>query len=85
MKEGKFELWTSTYAKIGCQMDYSLYPFDAHECEFRMRSVTKNMTFEGQLIRLKYLCSSEKCHHFIFTGFQYVNFLLKKKQGHGYV
>ena len=53
MMEGKFELWTSTYAKIGCQMDYSMYPFDTHQCEFRMRSVTKNMTYEGRLIRLK--------------------------------
>ena len=49
MKDGKFELWTSTYAKISCQMDYSLYPFDTQECQFKMRSVTKNMTYEVRL------------------------------------
>ena len=46
MKDGKFKLWTSTFAKISCQMDYSLYPFDSQECRFEMRSVTKNMTYE---------------------------------------
>ena len=46
MNEGKFQLWTSTFARIKCHMDYTLYPFDSQECVFQMRSVTKNLTYE---------------------------------------
>ena len=49
MESGRFVLWTSTYGKVSCPMNYAMYPFDTHECKFEMRSITKNMTYEVRI------------------------------------
>ena len=36
MNTGEFTLWADCNALIRCQMDFSLYPFDAQECLFAM-------------------------------------------------
>ena len=42
---GRFQLATKSYAKIYCNMDFTLYPFDSQKCKFAM-NVMKNMTYQ---------------------------------------
>ena len=46
MKTGKFTLWADCSALIRCQMDFSLYPFDAQECLFAMTAQTDERSME---------------------------------------
>ena len=43
---GVFELFTVSHAKIKCDMDFSLYPFDTQTCWFTMSSST-NLSYQG--------------------------------------
>ena len=47
LEEGVFDLWTESYGNINCDMDFSLYPFDTQKCDFILRSVTKNRSYQG--------------------------------------
>merc|ERR1712117_882769 len=46
LEEGVFDLWTESYGNTNCDMDFSLYPFDTQKCDFILRSVTKNRTYQ---------------------------------------
>ena len=43
---GFFELFTVSHAKIKCEMDFTLYPFDTQTCWFYMSSST-NLSYQG--------------------------------------
>ena len=43
--DGMFTLSTESYAKIKCEMDFSMYPFETHNCSFLIHRV-KNLTYE---------------------------------------
>ena len=42
---GLFTLWASSYAKINCKMDFTLYPFDTQKCNFLI-SLIKNSSYQ---------------------------------------
>ena len=46
LEDGMFDLWTESYVNINCDMDFSLYPFDTQKCDFILKSVTKNKTYQ---------------------------------------
>ena len=46
VRDGIFELVTKSYARMNCQMDFSLYPFDTQRCNFYMVT-EKNMTYQA--------------------------------------
>ena len=49
---GVFELFTVSHAKIKCDMDFSLYPFDTQTCWFTMSSST-NLSYQGFKKKIK--------------------------------
>ena len=44
-KNGSFTLHTVSYAKIKCKMEFHLYPFDEHECQFGL-DLWKNSSYQ---------------------------------------
>ena len=43
--EGMFKLTTESYAKIHCEMDFTLYLFDTQRCIFQIRT-TKDISHQ---------------------------------------
>lgn len=46
VSNGMFQLSFESYAKIKCQMDFALYPFDTQRCTFVI-TPDKNLTYQG--------------------------------------
>ena len=44
-QSGSFYLFTVSYAKMRCEMEFRLYPFDAQECEFVL-DLWKNSSYQ---------------------------------------
>ena len=42
---GMFDLYTESYARINCEMEFGLYPFDTQECKFVI-DLYKNSSYE---------------------------------------
>ena len=45
VRNGKFDMWTVSFAKINCNMDFGSYPFDIQNCEFIMY-LAKNSSYQ---------------------------------------
>ena len=44
---GNFSVITQSYAKVNCPtMDFRMYPFDTHRCEFSIANPTKNISYQ---------------------------------------
>ena len=48
VKNGTFQLSTTSFAEIRCDMDFGLYPFDVQECPFAVY-LRKNLTYQGKV------------------------------------
>lgn len=48
--DGKFHLRTKSYARIKCDMDFGLYPFDTQKCELIIFP-KKNLTYQATILR----------------------------------
>ena len=50
VSDGNFSLMTRSYAKISCPgMDFTMYPFDKHHCEFVIANPAKNKTYQANI------------------------------------
>ena len=56
MQNGSFNLFTVSYAKIRCKMEFHLYPFEAQECLFVL-GLLKNSSYEVIIMTI----SCDKC------------------------
>ena len=59
MGEGIFLLSTESYAKIKCDMEFALYPFDTQRCTFTI-TPDKNLTYQEHNLQILFskTCSS---------------------------
>ena len=50
VSDGKFILMTRSYAKINCPtMDFRMYPFDSHRCDFVIANPAKNISYQANI------------------------------------
>ena len=54
VNNGRFYLITKSYAKIYCDMDFAMYPFDTQKCDFAMIAAR---TLKYQASKLVFLVS----------------------------
>ena len=66
---GRFYLITKSYARIYCDMDFAMYPFDTQKCDFAMIAAR---TLKYQASKLVFL-SVVPVTNFQFAEIQHIN------------
>ena len=69
VNNGRFYLITKSYAKIYCDMDFAMYPFDTQKCDFAMIAAR---TLKYQASKLVFL-SVVPVTNFQFAEIQHYN------------